>query len=301
MKVVSIPLDKIEQNENSRVVYKQTDLAELMSSMKREGLLQPIGVRLLPSGNYDAVFGNRRIVAAKKLDWLDIPAHVLELPTEMDRDIVGLVENFKRQNTTLAEDGRMFRILKDRGLSNHEIAARLEISVLRVDAALEVLEVIPEDFHRKIIYTAPGGKKRVKDHIPASTAIAILNARKQFGLNRQQTRAVLNYAADNKPSVEQIGKIGPLIKSGVSIQEAIERVADLERVALALYIPSAVVARLEHKYDTTINQVIYRYIAENKELKASVPASNGVTFKLRKFSEDARETGTAADRVKAGA
>lgn len=290
MKVVNIKLDKIEQNENSRVVYKNADLAELMSSMKKDGLLQPVGVRALDNGNYEAVFGNRRVLAAKKLDWQTIDAHVLEINSETDRDILGLVENFKRQNTSMAEDGRMFQLLKDRGLSVHEIAARLEVSLERVTAALEVLNAIPAEYHKRIVYSVPGGKKRVRDSIPASTAVAVMNVRKTHGLNREQTRSILNYAADSKPSVEQINKIGPFIKGGNSVAQAIELVTNLERVVLSVYIPRGVLMKLEKKYESKIHEIFYTYLRDNKEFKLEGPTkTGGVRHRLRKFAQEPKE------------
>src|SRR3990167_3768361 len=121
MKVVEVELKKIDQNENSRVVYKENDITELMQSIKKEGLLQPIGVRKTDDG-YEAVWGNRRILAAKKLGWVTIPANVVDnADSENDRDFINLAENIKRQNTSVSEEGRLYLAMMDRGLKKEEI------------------------------------------------------------------------------------------------------------------------------------------------------------------------------------
>ncbi len=131
MNIKTIDLDLIDQNENSRVVYKRGDLAELMLSMKEAGLLQPVGVKKT-GDRYEAVFGNRRIMAAKKLGWTEIQAHIVDAKTDNDRDILNLIENIKRKNTTLAEDGRVFSNLLHRGLTIKEICARVGITTVAI-------------------------------------------------------------------------------------------------------------------------------------------------------------------------
>ncbi len=53
MKVVSVDLKDIVQTENSRAIYKAGDLSDLMHSMKKDGLLQPIGLRPIARGKYE--------------------------------------------------------------------------------------------------------------------------------------------------------------------------------------------------------------------------------------------------------
>lgn len=266
VKTLSIPLDQIEQSENSRVVYKKADLSELMSSMHKDGLLQPVGVRKLPSGMYDAVFGNRRIIAAKHLDWSEIPAVIVEAETDVDRDILGLVENFKRQNTSVAEDGRMFKLLINRGLNAKEIAARLDVTVQRIHTALEIIDILTPEMQKKVHYRAPGTpSNKLADRVSATAAVAILNMRKTAGLSRAQTREVFTYASRSTPSNAQIAKIGPLVKSGVSIEDAIEQVAHLERFAITVYIPEKTCRSLIKKHDKPVHEVLTDFLVSNAE------------------------------------
>ncbi len=191
--VKNIEISKIEQNENSRTVYKVAELGELMQSMKQHGLQQAIGVSKLPNGKFDMVYGNRRLVAAKKLDWKHIPARIINVDDETHRDILGLTENLKRLNTSPAEDGRMFQVLKDRGLSVDEIAARVSVTVERVEAAIEIFNGIPKEYHKKISNPGPGFKKK-PNQISGSAAKSILGMRRRYGLTRKQTGQLLDFA-----------------------------------------------------------------------------------------------------------
>src|ERR1043165_7563349 len=106
MKIINIAIDKIHQNENSRAILDHNDLSDLMLSLKKNGLLQPVGVMKTNLG-YEAVFGNRRILAARKLGWAEVPAVVLDIDSDIDRDILNLLENQQRVAVTLKEEGRL--------------------------------------------------------------------------------------------------------------------------------------------------------------------------------------------------
>lgn len=269
MKVLELNVNEIEQNENSRVVYKTADMSDLMQSMRKDGLLQPIGVRKTESDTWECVYGNRRLLAAKKLEWVTIPCVLSETETEQERDFVGLIENMKRKNTTVTEDGRLFDSLIRRGLSISEIAARLDIREDRIKMSVDCFREVPAEFAKKVVYTQGGGNmgKKPKDRIAASIAVAILNTARGAGLNRAQRRAMFAYASDNTPTMDQIKKIGPMVKGGASVEEAISRVDGLEKINVTVYISTRNLVELEDKYNTKIHDILYGYLRDNKEFK----------------------------------
>lgn len=264
MEVKKIALDQIEQNENSRVVYKKTDLYELMGSLKRDGLLQPVGVRSLGGGKYEAIFGNRRIQAAIKLGWAEIDAHVMdEVSGDNDLEILSLIENLKRVNTSVGEDGRMFLLLKDRGMSIHEIATRLDISVIRVETAIEVCDHVDADIRPHIVNRVSGIKK--PNTISATAANTILNLRKMHSLNREQTRTLLKYAQKDDTTIAHVQKVAPLMGLGHTIESAIERSESLDRICINVFVPKKKRAKLEKKYGKTIGRILSGFLIQQRE------------------------------------
>jgi ParB/RepB/Spo0J family partition protein len=249
-----VSLDQIEQNENSRVIYKEQDLSELMGSMKQDGLLQPVGLRKLGAKRYEAVFGNRRIMAAKKLGWAFIDAMVMDVENENDRDILNLLENIKRQNTSLAEDGRMFRTLMDRGLTVKELSARLGITQVRIETALDVVSTVPKEFHNAIVNKITPGQK-ASGKISATVAHQVLSMRRSFNLNRRQTRKLLDVARDGM-SVQKISQVAPFLKTGTTIERAIQNVEKLRYVQLEFFIDRATADKIEKKGDQSINEYL---------------------------------------------
>lgn len=106
--------------------FKEEELAELASSIRENGLLQPIVVR--PAGNrpgadrWELVAGERRWRAVTRLGWKDVPALVREVD---DRTllVLALVENLQRSELGAMEEAEGYQQLVDGfGLSQKEVA-----------------------------------------------------------------------------------------------------------------------------------------------------------------------------------
>jgi ParB family chromosome partitioning protein len=96
-----IALSRIHPNPyQPRVEFKPTELAELEASLKANGLLQPIVVRPRPNGDgYELIAGERRLRAATRIGWEEIPAVVKEIDDQMLLTLA-LVDNLQRPNIT---------------------------------------------------------------------------------------------------------------------------------------------------------------------------------------------------------
>ena len=121
----TIPIASIVPNPfQPRREFSEQDLADLVSSIKENGLLQPIVVRPAPrnAGQYELVAGERRWRATMRLGWKDVPATVREVD---DRTllVLALVENLQRAELSALEEAEGFRRLADEfNLNQQEIA-----------------------------------------------------------------------------------------------------------------------------------------------------------------------------------
>ena len=106
-----------------RKEFRAEELAELEASIKATGLLQPITVRPAPVGRgYELVAGERRLRAATRLGWTEIPAIVREVD---DRALLtlALVENLQRADLNPVEEAEGYRQLIDEfGLTQQQVA-----------------------------------------------------------------------------------------------------------------------------------------------------------------------------------
>jgi ParB family chromosome partitioning protein len=119
-----IPIRDIRPNPlQPRVTFDAADLAELESSLRTHGLLQPVVVRKAPSGDgFELIAGERRFRAASRLGWTDIPA-VIRQVDDSNLLTLALIENLQRADLDPVEEAEGYRkLIDDFGLTQQEVA-----------------------------------------------------------------------------------------------------------------------------------------------------------------------------------
>jgi ParB family chromosome partitioning protein len=106
-----------------RKEFDPAELAELETSLRANGLIQPITVRRSPSGSgYELIAGERRFRAAQRLGWTEIPALVKDLDDRMTATIA-LVENLQRTDLNPIEEAEGYqRLIDDFSLTQQQVA-----------------------------------------------------------------------------------------------------------------------------------------------------------------------------------
>ena len=129
--------------------FDESELSELQASLKSSGLLQPITVRRAGDG-YELISGERRLRAAARLGWSEIPAIIRDVD---DRTLLtlALVENLQRADLNAVDEARGYqRLSEEFGFTHAQIAEAIGkdrtsiTSLLRIlqlpDAVLEIVE-----------------------------------------------------------------------------------------------------------------------------------------------------------------
>lgn len=121
-----VPIDRIEPNpENPRLLFEESALEELASSITEHGVLQPILVRPMDHDRYQLVAGERRWRAAKRAGLATIPALVEELDDEAALEIA-VIENLQREDLSPLEEATMYeKMVRDHGYSIRKLAQKL--------------------------------------------------------------------------------------------------------------------------------------------------------------------------------
>jgi len=107
-KIELIPLDSLVISPFN-VRKTVGDLTDLKSSIKSQGLLQPVIVRPV-DGRFEIVVGQRRFLACKELGWTHIPAIVREL-TDREALILSLMENIQQETLDPVERAEAVKAL----------------------------------------------------------------------------------------------------------------------------------------------------------------------------------------------
>jgi ParB family chromosome partitioning protein len=123
-----------------RSMLGDADLAELADSIREHGLVQPIVVRSR-GDRYQLIAGQRRLAAAKRLGWQQVPARVLDVEDRQMAEIA-IVENLQRRDLDALEKAASFKqYLSTWGCTQEELARRLSIDRSHVANLIRLLEL----------------------------------------------------------------------------------------------------------------------------------------------------------------
>jgi len=154
-----LEIDEIDFDpEQPRKEFDAEKLAELASSIKEHGLINPIMVRLLPGGSYRLVAGERRLRAFRLLGRKSIPAIVDQ--DEEGKELLSkqLVENLQRADLSpLEKSEAIVRLRDEHGLSVRDLASRLGISKSAIQRSLDI-QNLPLDLREALRAGAPESK-----------------------------------------------------------------------------------------------------------------------------------------------
>ena len=124
--VVLLPIKDIVKNPaQPRVIFSKDDLKNLAESIKYNGILQPITVRINKDNLYELVAGERRLKAAKLAGNTEVPCLILKTNEEQSA-IFALIENLQRKNLNFFEEAlAISKLIKKWNLTQDEVAIKL--------------------------------------------------------------------------------------------------------------------------------------------------------------------------------
>ena len=172
-----INITEIQANQDQpRDSFKKDELEELASSIKSQGILQPIVVRPTNEGHYQIIAGERRWRAAQLAGLHEMPA----LIKEMSDDLVGeaaLIENIQRENLNAVEEARAYQgILKNKNSDYDKLSKSVGKSKSHISNMIRLLSLDEEILqhvvsgklsmgHARTLIGAPNAKDLANDII----------------------------------------------------------------------------------------------------------------------------------------
>ena len=135
------PLDKRQETSKSNMIsisdltrnpyqprqnFKEEKLEELANSIRKNGIIQPIAVRLNKNetGKYEIVAGERRWLAAQKARLHEMPVTILDL-SDVESLEVAIVENIQRDDLNPIEEAKGYKRLNEEFKYDHESISKL--------------------------------------------------------------------------------------------------------------------------------------------------------------------------------
>ena len=168
-----INISQIKANEKQpRKNFKKEELEELAESIKLQGILQPIVVRLISDNNYEIVAGERRWRSAQIAGIHEIPALIKNLNDDMMQE-VALVENIQRENLNPVEEARAYKKILDSKNSDYEkLSKAIGKSKSHISNIIRLLELDDEILNYIISGKLSMGHARALIGVPNGVELA---------------------------------------------------------------------------------------------------------------------------------
>jgi ParB family transcriptional regulator, chromosome partitioning protein len=124
-----------------RTIFDGTRLDELAASIKTQGIIQPLIVRLRAGGGYELIAGERRWRAAQRAGLHEVPAVVRDVaPTQAFE--MALVENLQREDLNPLEEAAGYeRLVSEFGYTQEQLSERVGKDRSTVANALRLLRL----------------------------------------------------------------------------------------------------------------------------------------------------------------
>ena len=193
-----INVSEIQANLNQpRKNFKKDDLEELALSIKSQGILQPIVVRLLSSNNYKIIAGERRWRAAQLAGIHEIPAFIKEIPEDLLNE-AALIENIQRENLNPVEEARAYESILKKHQSNYdELSKIVGKSKSHISNMIRLLELEEEILNYMISGKLSMGHARALIGVPNAKEMANEIINKNLSV-RQTEKNTANYKKNKR-------------------------------------------------------------------------------------------------------
>jgi ParB family chromosome partitioning protein len=189
-----------------RLDFDPKEIQSLADSLQTHGLLQPLVVRRV-NDRYQLIAGERRLRAALKAGWQEVPVHVLNVDDRQMTELA-LTENLQRRDLNAIEKAMAFqRYLDIYGGTQEELAKRLELERPTITNILRLLD-LPEEIREMVL----------NDEITQGHAKAILSLKEEWEQIDTATQA-----RDGSWSVRQTEQYVRDILDGLIHNEAWEK------------------------------------------------------------------------------
>jgi ParB family chromosome partitioning protein len=145
------PIEQVEPQPGQPRRYFDSDrLAELVQSIKEQGLVQPLIVRQIGKRRYQLIAGERRWRASQQAGLHDVPV-VVRKADDLQAFELALVENLQREDLNPIEEAEAFqRLLEEHQYSQEQVAEKVGKDRSTVANSLRLLR-LPEVAQRALI------------------------------------------------------------------------------------------------------------------------------------------------------
>lgn len=132
-----------------RQEFDPVALAELKSSIKEKGIIQPITIRKA-NNHYELVAGERRLRAVIELGFKKVPAYIIKVETKEEMLELAIIENVQRERLNPIEQAQAFqRLVEECKLTQDDVAQKIGKDRTTITNFLRLLK-LPSDIQDSV-------------------------------------------------------------------------------------------------------------------------------------------------------
>lgn len=132
-----------------RQEFDPVSLAELKTSIKENGIIQPITVRKVEN-HYELIAGERRLRAVVELGFKKVPAYIIKVETKEEMLELAIIENVQRERLNPIEQAQAFQRLVDEcNLTQDDVAQKIGKDRTTITNFLRLLK-LPGDIQESV-------------------------------------------------------------------------------------------------------------------------------------------------------
>ncbi|MBI4651843.1 ParB/RepB/Spo0J family partition protein, partial [Candidatus Desantisbacteria bacterium] len=192
----------IPQKFQPRQNFAEDKLQELISSIKEQGLIQPIIVKKSSGGKYDLIAGERRYRAVKALGMAKIPAIIKDVSDEKMLELA-LIENIQREDLNSIEEAEAYeRLLTQFNLTQEEVGKKVGKDRATITNTIRLLK-LPDPIKKMITenkLSSGHGRTLLAIHFKEKQ-IALANEIIKKDLSVRQTEDLIKAHLGTKPPI----------------------------------------------------------------------------------------------------
>lgn len=204
-RIWDVPITEIVPNsEQPRKEFSHQELEDLVNSIKKHGILQPLVVTEKTDGGYELIAGERRLRASQIAGLVTVPAIVRSV-TQQEKLELALIENIQRQNLNAIEEAFAYRRLMDEfNLTQEEVAEQVgkaRSTIANTVRLLDLPEIIQKALVDKKISVGQG-----KALLSLNSEAEQLDVFKSMLGEKMTVREVEN-VVQNRPEISRKGSV----------------------------------------------------------------------------------------------
>jgi ParB family chromosome partitioning protein len=221
--IANIPLEKIEANPfQPRNKFEEKSLSELATSIREQGIIQPITVRKMGYEQYQLISGERRYRAAKKAGLKTVPAFI-RVANDSQMLEMALIENIHREDLNALDIAISYqRLIEECNITTDELSERIGKDRSTVANYIRLLKLPPQ------IQLAVRDNKISMGHARAlinlddvDTQIEILEQILRKGLSVRQVEALVKESGDLKKKDKKTAEKPEITEKHATIRQSL--------------------------------------------------------------------------------